>query len=181
MKELNLLIDFLNDLPEKGIDFYPVTNTFSRQFLEKANLSELKIIGRTQADCLVGLLMKKKEYGHDTKEGQIVWIDSEGEPNAVIAENIKEFISLLYFDTGFIYDIIKKIIRNINYTPMTTDEIKMYEISAAKAYPSYNMLKKFFETELKIRKPDNPDMLIKKAYTRNMDFSNWLNNVTGTG
>jgi hypothetical protein len=38
----------------------------------------------------------------------IAWIDSEGDPNDVFAADFSQFLSLLPYGTGFIYDVIAK-------------------------------------------------------------------------
>jgi hypothetical protein len=175
MNEFDTLASFLDTLSGKAIDFYPVSNRFSRAITQQIKQSELKIFGRTQADCLIGYWNYKRDKVWSQK---IVWIDSEGMPNEVIADNIIDFISLLYFDTGFIYDVLKEIIRDPKYSAMKPEELKKYEDLADKSYPHFSELKNFLEKELQIKKPDHPDLKIKDALLNNSSFSAWLHDKT---
>lgn len=172
MNNFEKLVAFLNSLTEKAIDFYPVQEGFGRPILEHLNKNQYQILGRTYADCII-ISWKKNETAL-WKDCPVAWIDSEGEPNAVFAQNINEFISLLYFDTFRIYDTLMDIYRKAGQFEFAPEGFFIEDENFAKDnYPDYTRLCNFIENELGIQKPAAPDRLIYTAHNSNLGFESW--------
>ncbi len=61
------------------------------------------VLGQDRSASLV-VAWKEKELPADKLP--VAWIDSEGDPADVFAESFGEFLSLLPYGTGFIYDVL---------------------------------------------------------------------------
>jgi hypothetical protein len=120
---MNAEYPFLND--------YPIPDGLLRiyKYLEDGNSSGLEffvpkrgkerlesLVGKKNAAELVpiftmangGVIAAWKLKGEsELGKMPIVWIDSEGSPNDVFAENIDALISLLHYYLGYFYDILK--------------------------------------------------------------------------
>lgn len=177
MDKLQLLIDFLNSLPGKATDFYPVGAGFHRPILDKVPAEQLQIIGRTGADCLIGLWQPPTADEKGDGERPCVWIDSEGTPNAVFALGIEDCLRLLYFGTGFIYDVLASL-ENGNFSSKTDADLEFYRTLAVQSYEEYGPLRNYLQHSLELNEPTRPEWMIKAAWEKYPGFSDWLNGYT---
>lgn len=72
-------------------------------FRDEIKLS-LKPFGKTKAGCVISYWQEETD---DNKTGPVVWIDSEGTPNAVFSDSLHHFFQMIAYGTGMIYDIIR--------------------------------------------------------------------------
>jgi hypothetical protein len=112
----------------------------------------------------------------------IVWLDSEGSPNSVFASNIDDFLSLLPYNTGGIYDFISSW-QYYNSEPdnysCPTDN---YDISTLESminlcrynYTDYNQFMDWLGQELNIQICQDPAQLIREAINSFPNLDNWL-------
>lgn len=169
MSNIEKLNQFLESLEKKAIDFYPVSENFSRPNIDHLDKAKFKALGRTAADCII-LAWKNngQEYWEDCP---IAWLDSEGEPNAIFANNSNEFISLLYFDTYRIYETLMDILRKgDNFQLAEPDSFKIDIDYAKSTYPAYSELTDFIQKNLHIQPAAQPEKLILEAYSKFKDF-----------
>lgn len=182
---LEEFINLLSGIDGEFADFY-ITETGARKLTalvgrEKSKFFE--VIGAHSSHSLICYW----EYGKGGKieDQPIVWLDSEGWPNSVIARNLKEFISLLPYDTGTIYDIVSSWV-NFKEDPEsmrapreahTEDDLKKLQSSAADRYEAHRNFCDLIESQMHIKICDDPVGLIEKAMESYPDLSKWLENL----
>ena len=112
-----------------------------------------------------------------------VWLDSEGEPCQKFALNVDEFISLLPYGSGGLYDIILNIYINLTEIENVTDssilfnseQIESYIINQREQYGNkYEKFRNFITSDLKIKISKNPAIVIQNAIKSTPDFKKWI-------
>jgi hypothetical protein len=106
----------------------------------------------------------------------IVWIDSEGGDPMIICENFKDFLSLLIYDTGHIYDLVSSCIGYMRRPKNKVDPIIEYNYQTLsewvsekrKQYANYNDLETFLISN-QINISNNPVELIRNAIIKHQD------------
>ena len=166
MSKLYQLLEFLQKTDGQAIDLFPVFDSSSKEVYNHET-KELKIVAKTKANCRIAQWIVSGEVVHP-----FVWIDSEGSPNEVFCNTEEELISLLYFDSGFIYDILSAII-NHRFTELSNDTINLYLEAAGRNNPKYEQFVKYVREDLKVPLPGKPELIIKSAFELNARFSNW--------
>lgn len=109
---------------------------------------------------------------------KIVWLDSEGSPNAVFANDFAEFLSLLPYDTKFIYKVISK---TLQFPNTTIESVKQWFtqtpeqiIEANKSrYPGLNKYLEFLKEQSIIVNPAPIETIFNNC-KNNADFSDWI-------
>ncbi len=88
-------------------DFEPLPHTGENlATLLPENLHDRFILIGQHASA--SLLVLWKESDSPADKLPVAWIDSEGDPNDVFAADFSQFLALLPYGTGFIYDVITK-------------------------------------------------------------------------
>jgi hypothetical protein len=182
-KDLHIeFIDFMNQIDEKFADFY-ITKTGTEKLstlIGKENAKFFDVIGAHSSHSLI--CHWQYEKGIPIERQPVVWLDSEGWPNGVFAQDLRIFISLLPYDTGFLYDIISswmcykensESVLNPN-EKYTKDDLKRMLDSARQRYGAYSKFLKWLDREMNIRICDDPVGLIGKAMESYPDLSKWL-------
>ncbi len=115
-----------------------------------------QVIGRQKSGSLVSFWQYQENK--PLSEQPVIWLDSEGSPNAVFAPNLQAFLSLLPYDTGIIYDI-------------TVDWEKFLNSNRKKVTPKNRYSSKDFIRYIKMSRENNPthDQFI--AWLRGMDIA----------
>jgi hypothetical protein len=106
----------------------------------------------------------------------IVWIDSEGGDPMIICENFKDFLSLLIYDTGHIYDLVSSCIGYMRRPKNKVDPITEYNYQTLlewidenrNTHDNYNAFEKFL-IDNNISIPSNPVELIRNAIIKYQD------------
>lgn len=97
-------ISILNAIEVNPVDFlFDENATVPGIFRDEIKLL-LKPFGKTKAGCV---LCYWQEETAGNNMSPIVWIDSEGTPNAVFSDNLDHFFQMIAYGTGMIYDIIR--------------------------------------------------------------------------
>ncbi|MFC4873935.1 hypothetical protein [Negadavirga shengliensis] len=107
----------------------------------------------------------------------IVWLDSEGAPNSVFAQNFEEFLSLIPYGSGTIYDILSSWLDYMDEPDSTEpplerfDKIYLEEL-LNEANENENGLKEFilWLNKVNVKIAENPVELIRKAIKKYPDL-----------
>lgn len=131
---------------------------------------QFKVIGKIASGSLICF------WQYDSKksilDSPIVWIDSEGFPNGVFANSFSEFLSLLPYSTGFIYNLLSnhllytdnpKIFIN-PYKKFTKAKIKSFIQDNKKEYSDYNKFIHWLTIDIGITIEPNPLEVIQNAF-----------------
>jgi hypothetical protein len=143
--------------------------------------SYFTVIGMQKSSSLICFWKYKDNIS--LQEQPIVWLDSEGSPNAVIASNFKDFLSLLPYDTGAIYDWIAAWERYLDNSTeqeipterFTIDRINRYLAMSDESNPCHQEFVNWLRTEMHIELADRPVALIGNAIESFPRLSQWLN------
>ncbi len=162
MEKLEELKNFIWNLGEKAIDFFPVKENFSRPILDELDLKYFKVLGRTLSDSIV-ISLSTRDSNADWNSHPIAWIDSEGVVNAVFAKNFDDFLSLLYFDTSFIYNTLYYLNNHNQNFSFDKNIGDRYAAEAENNYPANKKLQGFLKEVLQVARPADPVKIIKDA------------------
>jgi hypothetical protein len=174
-------VDLMNQINGEFADFY-ITNKGTEKLYALVGEKYLKffdVIGEHSSHSLI--CHWEVEKGIPLSAQPTVWLDSEGWPNSVFAPDLRSFISLLPYDTGFLYDIISAWIYykedpesvSVPNEAYTTDDLKSLLVSGSERYGKYKKFLKWLE-KLNIQICNDPIGLIGKAIESYPDLSNWL-------
>jgi hypothetical protein len=139
-------------------------------------------IGKQGSDSLICYWKYKDEI--PVSELPIVWLDSEGSPNSVAAANFKDFLSLLPYDTGAIYDFISSweyYNSDPDYYPSPLDRYKKDSSDlnslieeCRESYSQYDSFVNWLEQSLNISICEDPAKLVGDAIQNFPNLQNWL-------
>jgi hypothetical protein len=114
----------------------------------------------------------------------IVWLDSEGSPNSVIADNDDDFLSILPYGTAIFYDLINAWLRHLKSPkkfpdPQTeyVDEVLQYysnKTIESAGKEKYDAFINWLNNTCKIKKSTNPALIIGNAIKKHPDLNKWL-------
>lgn len=156
-------------------DFMPSEDALFDNFSAEVK-NMLLPFGKNKAGCLICYWLSSK----DKDECPIVWIDSEGEPNAVFATNLSVFFSLLPYSTGAIYDMIIASERHIqnpesNQSPKELFSGIYKEHSAQNQESGSSRFEKKLNELLDIKIAKNPTELVLKASKQFREITERIN------
>jgi hypothetical protein len=159
--------NFLDQSPDKCIDFYPVQNSDGKiaNHLGNEFLPYLHVLGRLQNDTLIAV-WNDEPFKKDWQVQPIVWIDSEGEPYSVIAANTDEFLTLLTLNTAFIYHQLTG--------PLQGETTESFISMAKRSFPCYEAFIFFLSNKLGVKMPLDPESIISNAIKNNVSFQKWV-------
>lgn len=136
----------------------------------------LEPFGNNKAGCAVCYWNKKKLAA----QAPVVWLDSEGTPNVVFAKNLSNFLELLSYGTGLIYDIIRQSERKIKDDTLLSPAEK-YKGAFRETFITNSTdseKKKFSEllfNKMNIVTTKNPGTEIFLNYKNFLDITNLIN------
>ena len=106
MEDLQCFLEFCRTVEGPFCDFEDVENgnELLKPLLKPEAESYFTVIGMQKSHSLICFWKYKDNVS--LQEQPIVWLDSEGTPNAVFAPNFRDLLSLLPYNTGAIYDWI---------------------------------------------------------------------------
>jgi hypothetical protein len=112
----------------------------------------------------------------------IVWLSSEGFPNSVFANSFEEFLSILPYDTSFVYDALcnyyfHKQSPKLQPAPkqkFTLTKMKSYLNQNKEQYKGHAEFIDWLKNDMRIAVADNPLSIIEKAILNHTDLASWL-------
>lgn len=115
-------------------------------------------------------------------EVPIVWIDSNGEPNSVIAKSFDDFLKVLPFDLGIFYDVASAWTNFNAYPELYEDPINdfdketlsSYIDNASGSYPAYSEFISWLEKTAGFKQAKSPHEVILNAIKTEPDFAKAL-------
>ncbi len=105
-----LLLDFYTYYDEQGEEFMDVEVVeegpdYVSDLLGEEVVDDFVVIAKHGSDSLIAYWTAGEADG----QVPIVWLDSEGTPNSVIAATVTDLFSLLLYDLGFVYDVVARL------------------------------------------------------------------------
>ena len=180
---LTAFIDFCEKAAEEFSDFELVRNPEQklRGLLDDQGKVEcFQVIGQHGTASLIAFWRDNKEI--DFALSPIVWLSSEGFPNSVFANSLADFLSILPYGTGFIYDVLSNYYNHeespdLQPSPeekFTPDEISSYLTENEKRYQGHTALVDWLNHEVKVGIAKDPLSVIKGAVVSHLDLASWL-------
>jgi|RhiMetdeSRZDD1v2_1073273.scaffolds.fasta_scaffold00470_4 hypothetical protein len=168
MTILNKYESFLQQVAGNPFDCRVPQNITLFENFKPVVSQKLQPFAKNKAGCL--FCFWKEEQQED--KWPVVWLDSEGTPNVVFADNGVDFFSMLPYGTGLIYDIIRSCERYVN-APDTFDSPEVLFAD------SYATLQKntigLYENSMQLKVSSTPAQLIFSAYKKWYDVTNIIN------
>ena len=179
---LSKLLDFLKYSSGDFIDFKVIKNGQKKvsELLSPTVESYFIPIGEHGSQSLI--CYWKYQDKIPVHKLPIVWLDSEGTPNSVFASNVDDFLSLLLYDTGGIYDFISSW-KYYNSEPENyTCPLFKYDSSTLEFliqlckenHPDYDRFVDWVNNNLKIKICENPAKLVGEAIRNFPNLEQWL-------
>jgi hypothetical protein len=179
MDDFNKFND-LNNIEFKGFRFDLGNNKLLEEFISNEKKNSLWVIGKHSSGSLIA---SWQNDGTSNKlENPIVWIDSEGSPICVIADNYLQFLSILPYGIVLFYDIVSTWESIKSNKERFSEFSEKFNLSYCKSLLAENdnfnkdsitKIDKIIN-ENKISIETNPFTKIIKAIENNTDFEAWL-------
>ncbi len=158
---LEIYSQVVKEIDADPFDFTPSSEPLFDNFSPEIK-DMLLPFGKNKAGCLICYWLSSK----NTDDCPIVWIDSEGEPNAVFASNLLAFFSILPYGTGSIYDMImaaeSQTIKSVNEQPQSQQAVNSH--SPGPQPPENTMFEMKLNELLSIQTEKDPFGLVLKNY-----------------
>lgn len=146
----------------------------------ESKVEQFQVIGRHGTDSLICFWREDKRV--DLALAPVVWLSSEGFPNSVLADSFSEFLSILPYGIGFIYDVLSnyyfyKEDPDLQPSPeekFTSEEISSYLAENEKRYQGHAALVDWLLHEAKVEIAKDPLSVIKGAIASHPDLASWL-------
>lgn len=180
---LTRFFDFCEKAAEEFADFELVRNPEQklRKLLDNQGKVEcFQVIGQHGTASLIAFWKDKKDI--DFALSPIVWLSSEGFPKSVFANSLADFLSILPYGTGFIYDVLSnyhyhKESPELQPSPeekFTPDEISSYLTENKKRYKGHFELVNWLNHDVKVGIAKDPLSVINGAIVSHVDLASWL-------
>ncbi len=182
--------------PEKLLKIYAYLSTEAAGSLDleiptQGNRDLIDLVGAKSASQLVPLFMQgagcivaawKQADSEDLSQFPIVWIDSEGSPNAVFARNFEELLGMLHYYLGTLYDVISTAVRfaerpSLYDSPQEAFPVDQFAADAEEQWEEEEDEAAFhvwLETELGIPADRAAVQHIAEAYDAIPKFQDWV-------
>ena len=182
---LEQFMGYCQQQPHLFADFHLVDEAKGKSLLASLlgsqTATHFTVIGKHASDSLIARWTAEEL---NPAPPPYVWLDSEGSPNSVFATTTTEFLSLLPFDTGAVYDIISSwtyyLAEPTNYAPPAEkyqgERLTAYFISAKNTYPAYSAFLAWLKDTLGISPALDPVGLIGNAIQKYPNLEEWLKN-----
>ncbi|GAB2577925.1 hypothetical protein [Spirosoma areae] len=183
-KLLNEFIAFCRQSAAPFADFELVepgqAATLMQSLLPDPAIPSFTMIGKHGSNSLIC----RWQSDHDlTDEWPYVWLDSEGSPASVFATTTPEFLSLLPYDTGAIYDFITTWTYYLS-DPASYEEkpaekydkerLALYVSEATTRYPGYPAFIEWLDKTGAIGPAAEPANVVGAAIENHPSLENWL-------
>jgi hypothetical protein len=180
---LTAFIDFCERAAEDFSDFELVRDPeqkLRRLLDDQGKVGSFQVIGQHGTASLIAFWRDNKDI--DFAHSPIVWLSSEGFPNSVFANSFADFLSILPYGTGFIFDVLcnyyyHKDDPDLQPSPeekFTPEEISSYLTENEKRYQGHTELINWLNHEVKVGIAKDPLSVIKGAIVSHADLATWL-------
>lgn len=180
--ELQQFCEFCRAAAGPFCDFEVVENEgkWLNTLLVPESESYFKLIGKQRSGSLI--CFWQLEDNIPLAQQPIVWLDSEGSIYSIIAARFPDFLSLLYYDTGAIYDVVSAWKRYWDapaneISPaesFTEEQLNLYVEMCQELYPFYQSFTKWLRQDVGIKPAGNPAILVGEAIEGFPELNIWL-------
>lgn len=171
-EKLSKFLTYCQEAEQPFADFYPVTAepNFIKTLVPDAVAQHLTIIGKHGSGSLIAFWHYKPEVNLEALP--LVWLDSEGSPSAVFAANYLDFLALLPYGTGFIYDVLSSWTYFLEEPgsyknpakKFTAKRLEFYLAFCRDSFSGYDPFIQWLDSSLQIKKHSDPVNAIGNAY-----------------
>lgn len=181
----NRFYEFDEHSAQEYADFQPVSNPDKalKNLLGTARYTnDFYVIGRHGTGSIIAFWQYPQVAS--LAEAPIVWLSSEGFPNSVFANSFEEFLTLIPYDTGFIYDMLASYYFNrqnpqSHISPrekFSSSELKTYLDESAERYEGHKAFLLWLYQVMQLKPTADPVSIIEAAIAAHPDLSLWLQN-----
>jgi hypothetical protein len=168
-------LDFIDLEPsatpvEMAADCFPSDSTAARQFVTIAQTGEASVAVLWQAEIMI------------IAERPVVWIASDGYPNGIVANSLREFLSLLPYGISFITDALRLYIKHkeihedvlVLTEVLATQQVQKYLTEARETNAEqHDAFVDWLRNTVGIEPAENPAAVIEKALRTHPTFDTW--------
>lgn len=166
--------------PFAGLNQIKNSDTSIRSLLSKKVTSKFIAFAEHDTESLVAFWL------HDgttsPENAPIVWLDSEGSPNGVFANTTQDFLTILPYGTGLIYEFLycwEDYIRDPQETPHPKEELDAERINSfleetKEEFSGWKNLVDWLDSVNIDWKSVNPFQIMEKAFTAHPNLDEWL-------
>lgn len=164
-------------LPFEMVEHKDYEYTLNQYFFPEASM-HLRVFGKDNSGSFV-CFWNKTEFPAGSNDEPIIWLDSEATPMAVIAQNLKELISVVPYGLLFLREIMLAWVRNYQ-NPRVFDKpsrIKKFldkEQLLIKELSDRNNQIFLFENNLILHRSNSPVIEVELANDLNPEFHSWV-------
>ena len=180
---LTAFVHFCEKAAEEFADFQLVRNPEQKikgLVDNQGKVDAFQVIGKHGTGSLIAFWREQEEKGFALSP--VVWLSSEGFPNSVFANSFADFLSLLPYGTGFIYDVLSnyyyhKDDPDLQPAPeekFTPDVVSSYLDENRERYQGHGVLVDWLRDEAKVEVAKDPLSVIQKAIASHADLASWL-------
>jgi hypothetical protein len=180
---LTAFINFCENSAEEFADFELVRNPepkLKKLLDDQGKVEFFQVIGQHGTHSLIAFWRDNKDI--DIAHSPVAWLSSEGFPNSVFANSLADFLSILPYGTGFIFDVLSNYyyhkaspdLQPSTEDKFTPDEISSYLTENEKRYKGHTELINWLNHEVKVGIAKVPLSVIKGAIVSHADLATWL-------
>lgn len=182
---MQLLADFRTfcaQMPEPFADFELKKHSENRfkYLVAEKSVPYFHLIGQQASGSLI--CFWQYEEGIALNNQPLVWLDSEGFPRAVFANDFETFLQLLPYGTGAIYDIITAVLNSRDPSKKSKKITNLFDTNrlnsclqtSQKSFPAHDLYLHWLD-EKKLAPSLEPVSVIQSAYTQFPNLEEWLN------
>lgn len=149
-------------------------------------MNHLDLFAKTGTGSYIGFWSPDEEIPAQSENLPLVWIDHEGVPMSVFANDIGDFLQLLNYDTGLIYEFLIDAYFYKTDPSGYDDPGKKFTKKYLAKYlkdiekdnsPYFKDFRQWLSDTLEIPAPEDPARIISEAAGSHDDFNDWLNHV----
>jgi hypothetical protein len=149
-------------------------------FENKSILQHFKPIGKDKSDSIIFFWNPEKKGNFE--KAPIVYFSSEGFPTNVVANSFKDFLSLLPYGIGFIYDALSRYGYYKSNPKLYEDPSKEYTRKKLQEFIDENknefegsvLFVKWLNQTVKIPTSQKPHKIIENAIQTQPNLNDWL-------
>jgi hypothetical protein len=182
--QLNKLKAYLADHPGVlDLHFIKDTTDFPFDWGPEV-MKHLDLLAKTGTGSYIGFWSPDGEIAAQSQNLPLVWIDHEGVLMSVFANDTGDFLKLLHYDSGLIYEFLIDAYFYKTDPSCYDDPRKKFTNKYLAKYlkniekdnlPDFKDLRQWLSDTLEIPVPDDPARIISEAVDTHDDFHEWLN------
>jgi hypothetical protein len=162
---------FLEKVSADPFDFRVYQHLKLFENFNQAIAAHMEPWGSNKAGCLVCCWKE----GPSMEEYPVIWLDSEGTPDCVFADNTHTFFQLLPYGTGHLYDIIMGCERFVNNPGSFPSPELSFSNSYAQLQQNTKQVMQHYKEIMELEIATDPARLMLSAYREHVAITQKIN------